>query len=202
MEFENEDTKYKIFVAILLFFLIVFGIFVGLSISYNTSVSNDLSSYTPNEMKEDLENMYENNTEAVITKTYDIELVYIDNYTLCNEKIERSDTIFSTTLDELKKQEKLKQQKDKNEYKIKEESNERLVYERTLNQNCPNHFFIVIEEQKINVYNILTNEIKEFYQTIDISEALIRKELVEELTKGITANSKEELNLIIEDIES
>ena len=77
-----------------------------------------------------------------------------------------------------------------------------MVYERELNQNCPNHFFIILEDEKINIYNVLTNEIKEFYQAIDISEELIRNELIEELTKGITVNSYEELNLIIEDIES
>lgn len=203
MEYENDNnTKYKIFVGILLFFLLVFGIFVGLSVSYNSTVSNDLSSYTPDDMEEDLQKVYDDNTEAVSTKTYDIELVYIDNYTLCGEKIENSNIIFSTTLEELKNKENLNQMKENNEYEIIEESSEKLVYERNLNQNCPNHFFIVMEDENINIYNILTNELKEIYQTIDISEELIRNELVEELTKGITVNSKEELNLIIEDIES
>lgn len=216
MEYENRDfdnydnsTKYKIFVGILLFFLLVFGIFVGLSVSYNSSVSNDLSSYTPDEMREDIRNQINSSTsdtndklEPVSTKKYDIELIYIDNYTLCGEKTENSKMVYSTTLDDLKNNEKINQLKENKEYEIIEESNERLVYERNLNQNCPNHFFIVLEEKNLNVYSILTDEVKEFYQTIDISEELIRNELIEELIKGITVNSKEELNLIIEDIES
>lgn len=212
---ENDETKYKIFVGIILFFLLVFGFFVGLSVSYNSSVSNNLSSYTPDEMSEDITTKFnssvsenigndaDNNAlEPVSTKKYDIELVYIDNYILCGKSAESSNTIYSTTLDELKNNEKINQLKENKEYEIIEESNEKLVYKRNLNQNCPEHFFIVLEGKKLNVYNVLTNEVKEFFKTIDISEELIRYELVEELTKGITVNSEEELNLIIEDIES
>ena len=202
MEFENENTKYKLFVAMLLLILVVFGVFVGLSVSYNSTVSNDLSSYTPSQMEEDLEQISQNNTETVSTKTYDIEVIYIDNYTLCNEKVETNNIVYSTTLEDLKNEELEKQQNENKVYEIKEESNERLIFERTLNQNCPNHFFVILEDKNINVYNVITKEKIELYQTIDISEELIRTELQEELTKGILVDSKEELNLIIEDIES
>lgn len=202
MEFENENTKYKLFVAMLLLILVVFGVFVGLSVSYNSTVSNDLSSYTPSQMEEDLEQISQDNTETVSTKTYDIEVIYIDNYTLCNEKVETNNIVYSTTLEDLKNKELEKQQNENKVYEIKEESNERVIFERTLNQNCPNHFFIILEDKNINVYNVITKEKIELYQTIDISEELIRAELQEELTKGILVDSKEELNLIIEDIES
>lgn len=202
MEFENENTKYKLFVAMLLLILVVFGLFVGFSVSYNSTVSNDLSSYTPSQMEEDLEQISQNNTETVSTKTYDIEVIYIDNYTLCNEKVETNNIVYSTTLEDLKNEELEKQQNENKVYEIKEESNERLIFERTLNQNCPNHFFVILEDKSINVYNVITKEKIELYQTIDVSEELIRAELQEELTKGILVDSKEELNLIIEDIES
>lgn len=202
MEFENENTKYKLFVAMLLLILVVFGVFVGLSVSYNSTVSNDLSSYTPSQMEEDLEQISQDNTETVSTKTYDIEVIYIDNYTLCNEKVETNNIVYSTTLEDLKNKELEKQQNENKVYEIKEESNERVIFERTLNQNCPNHFFVILEDKNINVYNVITKEKIELYQTIDISEELIRAELQEELTKGILVDSKEELNLIIEDIES
>lgn len=202
MEFENENTKYKLFVAMLLLILVVFGVFVGFSVSYNSTVSNDLSSYTPSQIEEDLEQISQDNTETVSTKTYDIEVIYIDNYTLCNEKVETNNIIYSTTLEDLKNKELEKQQNENKVYEIKEESNERLIFERTLNQNCPNHFFVILEDKNINVYNVITKEKIELYQTIDISEELIRAELQEELTKGILVDSKEELNLIIEDIES
>jgi len=54
MSNEDNKTKYKIFVVILMFFLLTFGIFIGLSVTYNSSVSDDLTSYTPDDMEEDL----------------------------------------------------------------------------------------------------------------------------------------------------
>ena len=40
------------------------------------------------------------------------------------------------------------------------------------------------------------------YKTLDIPVETLRVEVVNELTGGILVNSKEELNMIIEDIES
>lgn len=198
----NEKTKYKIFVAILMFFLLTFGVFVGLNISYNNNVSNDLTSYTPDDMEQDLKGINDNETEQVNTKNYDIEVVYIDNYTLCNEMVETKNVVYGTNLEELKKQEKIKQDKEDKIYEIREETKDRIVYYRDVNQNCPNHFNIKLENGKVNIYNIVSDGVNTIYQTIDVSEELIRPELIEELNKGIKANSKEELNLIIEDIES
>ncbi len=198
----NEKTKYKIFVAILMFFLLTFGVFVGLNISYNNNVSNDLTSYTPDDMEQDLKGINDNETEQVNTKSYDIEVVYIDNYTLCNEMVETKNVVYGTNLEELKKQEKIKQDKEDKIYEIREETKDRIVYYRDVNQNCPNHFNIKLENGKVNIYNIVSDGVNTIYQTIDVSEELIRPELIEELNKGIKANSKEELNLIIEDIES
>lgn len=198
----NEKTKYKIFVAILMFFLLTFGVFVGLNISYNNNVSNDLTSYTPDDMEQDLKGINDNETEQVNTKSYDIEVVYVDNYTLCNEMVETKNVVYGTNLEELKKQEKIKQDKEDKIYEIREETKDRIVYYRDVNQNCPNHFNIKLENGKVNIYNIVSDGVNTIYQTIDVSEELIRPELIEELNKGIKANSKEELNLIIEDIES
>lgn len=204
---DNEKAKYKIFVIILLFFLLTFGVFVGLSVSYNSNVSNDLTSYTPKDMENDLKQLSENvdgndNTEAVSTKTHDIEVIYIDHYLLCNETIQKSEIVYDTTLEKLKEDEKKKQQNNKKEYEIKEETNERLIFERKVNENCPNHFFVKLEDNQLNIYNIITNEKHKPYKSIDISEELIRPELMEQLKQGITANSIEELNFIIEDVES
>lgn len=198
----NEKTKYKIFVAILMFFLLTFGVFVGLNISYNNNVSNDLTSYTPDDMEQDLKSINDNQTEQVSTKSYDIEVVYIDNYTLCNEMVETKNVVYGTNLEELKKQEKIKQEEENKVYEIKEETKDRIVYYRDVNQNCPNHFNVKLENGKINIYNVVSEGVNTIYQTIDIEEELIRAELIEELKQGIKVDSKEELHLIIEDIES
>ena len=98
MSNEDNKTKYKIFVVILMFFLLTFGIFIGLSVTYNSSVSDDLTSYTPDDMEEDLKKFSNEQTESVNSKTHDIEVTYIDNYTLCNEQIKSTNMIYSSTL--------------------------------------------------------------------------------------------------------
>ena len=51
--------------------------------------------------------------------------------------------------------------------------------------------FITIDEENLEVY-----------KKLNIAEELIREELKERLKEGIDVDSKEELNLIVEDIES
>lgn len=199
---DNNKTKYKIFVVILMIFILTFGIFVGLSITYNNSVSDDLTSYTPEDMEEDLKNFSNEQAESVNSKNHDIEVTYIDNYTLCNEQVKSSNVVYSTTLEDVKKEEEIKQVRENKRYDLIEESNDTLVYSRDVNQNCPNHFCVKLENGKVNIYNVVSKDVNTIYKSVDISEELIRSELIEELTKGILANSKEELNLIIEDIES
>jgi len=202
MSNEDNKTKYKIFVVILMFFLLTFGIFIGLSVTYNSSVSDDLTSYTPDDMEEDLKKFSNEQTESVNSKTHDIEVTYIDNYTLCNEQIKSTNMIYSSTLEKVRNEEEIKQVRENKQYDLIDESSDKLVYSRNIDQNCPNHFSIKLENGLVNVYNVVSEDVNTIYKTIDISEELIRSELIEELTKGITANSKEELNLIIEDLES
>ncbi len=199
---DNNKTKYKIFVVILMIFILTFGIFVGLSITYNNSVSDDLTSYTPDDMEEDLKKFTNEQAEIVNSKTHDIEITYIDNYTICNEQIKTSNMVYSTTLEDLKKEEEIKQGRENKHYDLIDESNDKLVYSRDINENCPNHFCVKLENGKVNIYNVVNKDVNTMYKSVDIAEELIRSELIEELTKGIFANSKEELNLIIEDIES
>lgn len=202
MSNEDNKTKYKIFVVILMFFLLTFGIFIGLSVTYNSSVSDDLTSYTPDDMEEDLKKFSNEQTESVNSKTHDIEVTYIDNYTLCNEQIKSTNMIYSSTLEKVRNEEEIKQGRENKQYDLIDESSDKLVYSRNIDQNCPNHFSVKLENGLVNVYNVVSEDVNTIYKTIDISEELIRSELIEELTKGITANSKEELNLIIEDLES
>lgn len=202
MNNKDNKIKYKIFVVILMFFLLTFGIFIGLSVTYNSSVSDDLTSYTPDDMEDDLKKFNNEQAESVSAKTHDIEVTYIDNYTLCNEQVKSTNMVYSTTLEEVKKEEETKQGRENKKYELIDESSDKLVYSRNIEQNCPNHFSVKLENGAINIYNVVSEDVNTLYKTMDISEELIRSELIEELTKGIIANSKEELNLIIEDLES
>lgn len=192
----SSKTKYRIIIASVTVFLLVVGVVIGLVIS----MRNDNDSYMVKEepIIDDEINIY----QTVSTKTYDIDLKYINYYKLCNETIETNETIYGTTLDKLKEDELKKQKESGLEYEIEEESNTCLIYKRVINSNCPNHFNVKLEEGKINVYNIVDNTVSTLYESIDISQELIRPELIEELNQGIRVDSMQDLNFIIEDIES
>lgn len=192
----SSKTKYRVIIASATVFLLVVGVAIGLVVS----VKNDNDSYMVKEepIIDDDVNIY----QTVSTKTYDIELIYIDYYKLCDESIETKETVYGTTLDKLKEEESKKQKEKNLEYTIEEEGNERLVYKRVINSNCPNHFNVKLEEGKVNIYNIIDDSVSTLYKSIDVSEELIRPELIEELNEGIRADSLIDLNFIIEDIES
>ncbi len=194
-----DEKKYRIFVISMCVVLLMFGIYIGFSVEKKNNVANSAETVMNKEDDDNEVNIYDN---KIVTKKYDIELVYEDYYTLCNETITNSQIIYQTTLDELIKSEKEKQSKENKEYSIKEKTNERLVFYRELEQNCPNHFNVKLEDGIIVIYSVVNESVSTVYKKIDISQDLIRPELVEELNLGIEINSKEELNLFIEDIES
>lgn len=197
----EKKTKYRIFVGILSVFLLSLGVMLGLTLSYKSNVTDGRESYHEEDIAQDDDvNVYQG--EPVSTKTYDIELVYIDFYKLCGERIQTTDTIYGTKLDDLKQKEATKQKEAGKTYQILEETNERLVFEREIEQNCPNHFNVTLDNGKIMIYNVVSDAVSTIYKTIDIPQELIRPEMLEELNVGIKVNSKEELNLLIEDLES
>lgn len=194
----EPKTRYRIAILSICICLLMFGIIIGFNME-NNEAGNASEEVVNNNSQLDEVSIY---TDSKSSKKYDIELVYEDDYTLCSHNIVNTETVYATTLDELKKTELEKQKKENREYEIKEETNYRLVFYRKLDQNCPNHFKIKMGEGEIVVYNIVSETVETVYKKIDISVDLIRAEMLEELNEGIVVNSREELNLIIEDLES
>ncbi|MGN1012835.1 MAG: hypothetical protein ACI4ON_03285 [Clostridia bacterium] len=137
------------------------------------------------------------------TKTYDITIVYEDYYSVCKESINTSKTEYGTTMDKVKEQEKKYQEEKGLVYTIKSESENKIVYTRTINENCPNHFKVILENNKINVYSIQGENKSIIYMTIDdVNVENLRDELKQMVKRGTYINSREELNRFIEDLES
>ena len=101
------DMKYKILFGILIVVLFAGGIFLGIKISSPKDNSEALK--TLNKVEESL--IYDESEKSIqtLSKTYDIDLVYEDNYTLCGESTTKKETIYDTTLEELKSREEKKQ---------------------------------------------------------------------------------------------
>ena len=197
------DVKEKILYCLSLVVLL----FVGIGVGYIKTVSLD-SLNIDNTSVVEFANNYDlvTNNELLITastKTYDITVVYEDNYTVCNESVVTSKVEYGTTMDKVKEEEKNYQEEKGLVYTIKTETEDKIVYSRIINENCPNHFKVILEDDKINVYSIQGENKSTLFMTVkDVNINNLRKELKEMVQKGTYINSKEELNRFIEDLES
>lgn len=193
-----DEKKYRVVIIITFVVLLAIGLYIGFQ------VSTDKGSNTQNEIANndiDEVDVYEE-TPVVSSKTTDVEVIYENYYSICAHKEIRKDMIYGIALDKLKEDELKKQKSNNEEYELSEEKKDSLHFKRTLNQYCPNHFNVKLENGEINVYRIVNDGVETLERTIDISQELIRQDLLEELNLGIKVNSKSELNLLIEDIES
>lgn len=191
----NKRVFFSFFAISGVFLLLLLGIYVGFKFTRNDKIVEDKTSTADDSIEKD-------ETTPVITKTYDIEVVYKDEYTKCGHTIQSKDMVYGTTLENLKKEENQKQKEKGIIYEIEEESNDQIVYSRKVDQNCPNHFLVKIEKNDIVIYNIIDDAAMSVYKKLEVDINTLNPEMLEELNEGIKVDSKEDLNLIIEDIES
>ena len=175
--------------------LLVLGVYIGFKYTRNDKNVEDKTSTADDSIEKD-------ETTPVITKPYDIEVVYKDEYTKCGHTIQNKDMVYGTTLENLKEEENKKQKEKGIIYEVEEESNDQIVYSRKVDQNCPNHFLVKIENNNIVIYNIIDDAAMSVYKKLEVDINTLNPEMLEELNEGIKVDSKEDLNLIIEDIES
>lgn len=191
----NKRVFFNFFAIGGVFLLLLLGIYVGFKFTTNDKIVEDKTSTADDSIEKD-------ETTPVITKTYDIEVVYKDEYTKCGHTIQSKDMVYGTTLENLKKEENQKQKEKGIIYEVEEESNDQIVYSRKVDQNCPNHFLVKIEKNDIVIYNIIDDAAMSVYKKLEVDINTLNPEMLEELNEGIKVDSKEDLNLIIEDIES
>lgn len=193
---------YRMFIFILLVCLLGIGAVIGYQYTKKVPMEEqgEIKANTP----EDQVHIYteDEEVEPVSTKKYNLEVKYIDEYTLCHETIEDANIHYGVEIEEVISQEKKKQKEEKKEYQLTEQDQEKVVFKRIMETYCPYHYKVILEEGNIHIYQRITEEKQEEYQTLDIPADTLRVEVINELTGGILVNSKEELKSIIEDIES
>lgn len=191
----NKRVFFRFFAISGVFLLLLLGIYIGFKYTRNDKNVEDKTSIAEDRIEKD-------ETTPVSTKTYDIEVVYKDEYTKCGHTIQNKDMVYGTTLENLKEEENKKQKEKGIIYEVEEESNDQIVYSRKVDQNCPNHFLVKIENNNIVIYNIIDDAAMSVYKKLEVDINTLNPEMLEELNEGIKVDSKEDLNLIIEDIES
>ena len=137
------------------------------------------------------------------TKTIDVKVTYVDYYTICKEEEKTSKLIYGSTIDTVKELEKEYQEKNGLSYEIDEVTEDSITYKRIINGNCPNHFKVIYEENKLNVYTVKGEDKFELLMSIDnLNIDNIREELKVKIMRGTYINSKPELNRFIEDLQT
>lgn len=196
----EKTIWYRIFLIIFILVLAVAGMFIGIQLVKNEPINKKEPTIYVEERKEEVE-IYE---PVMSKKKYDVELIYEDYYVLCDETVSVKNIIHDTTIEDVKKDEEVKQKKNKEKYEIVEATENRIVYKRKINKYCPNHYKIMIndKENKVKIYNIEDDENITLYREVEIYKDLLRREMIKELKDGITVDNKNELNNIIEDLES
>ncbi|MCX8074007.1 MAG: hypothetical protein N2749_00260 [Clostridia bacterium] len=195
----NRKKVYRIIVASLAVILLSVGLYIGLQLSKKVQKQPEPVSEVINK------NDNNNNVNVYVDendKKTDIELVYEDYYKVCKKTITDSNMVYGISLNELKERETEKNRKDSKDYQVVSETPTKIVFRRELDQYCPEHYEIKLENGKVVIYNIVSEGVKTLYKETDIYETGLRPEVIEDLMEGKKVDSKEELNLFIEDIES
>lgn len=194
---------YRIILASITIILLSVGLYIGLQISKKEAqdVTDVLSSENILQTIENQQTQVEVYSDPNDKKT-DIELVYEDYYTLDDKVVTNSNVVYGISINDLKKQEVEKNEQARNDYQLVEQTSVKLRFRRTLDQYSPCHFLVKLEDGKVVIYNIVSNTVTTLYKKTDISESSLRPEMLEELNIGKRVDSKEELNSLIEDIES
>lgn len=198
----KTKTMYKILISMVIIMLFLVGIYIGLEISKNEEQTNIIATNN-NEVSIDKEvdNIDQNNIE-IYEETYDevidVSIKYTDIFPDCGHNIETEEEYKSISINEIKKE---IEDRDLG-YRLIGQEDGILIYQKVHSGKCRNHYKIILEDGKVNVYRLSESGEFEYYQDTEITVETIREGIKEKLEEGIIVDELEELILIIEDIES
>ena len=137
--------------------------------------------------------------EEVISKDINIKKEYIIikeiEYVECGHTNSIEDIIISDSIDNALKD------LDK-DYEIISKATNGAVTRKKINSFCPNHFIITIKDDYVVVYRKISENEKDIYLDTEIPINILRDDLLEDLNKGMEVEGIENLNKIIQEIES
>lgn len=194
----KTETMYRILVFLVLVLLMLVGVYIGIDAtnkereqSLIASVSNEKITVKP----------YEEIVEETVSEDdliIDVAIVYTDVYPDCGHTIEQEEKHSNTSVNKVKEE---VENKDLG-YRLIGSENGILIYQKVNIGKCRNHYKVVLEDNRVNVYRIgITGEF-EPYQETEITVDTIRDGIKEQLIEGIEVDELEELLLLMEDIES
>ena len=196
---EEKKKLYQLFVAVFMIFLLTGGIVIGLLVSKNDSNLEE---------EPKVEEVSNKNVEVYNNHVYeedkeeDIEIVYVDIYEDCNHVSENRSNEYGVNIEDIKKRELDKIEKEKSDYKLVKDSDGILMFEKKHNSKCGNHYMLKLEDENVVIYRYTESGEYEKYQDTEILKESLRPDFLYRLEEGIEAETVEELYMFLEELES
>ena len=199
---DDRKKLYQLFVIVVMLVLLTGGILIGLVVSRNDDIRGENDNYVETEEVANKEvEIYKGSQDEDIEE--DVEIVYVDIYKDCNHILENRSNEYGVKVQDIKKRELEKIEKEKSGYKLTQDTNGVLMFERTFDSKCANHYMLKFDNNGNVVILRCSEEGKyETYQETDINKESIRPDLAFRLEEGVEAETMEELYMFLEDLES
>ena len=201
---DDRKKLYQLFVVVCMLVLLTGGILIGLAVSRNDNVVADSedkymekAEEVSNKEVEVYNNIYEEDEE-----TEDIEIVYVDIYNECDHASENRSNEYGANMNEIRQRELEKIEKENSGYKLVKDSDGILMFEKTYDCKCGNHYMLKFDKDNVVIYRYSEKGEYEKYQDTDIQKESIRPDLAFRLEEGIEAETVEELYMFLEELES
>ena len=174
-------NSYRYLVIGMFLMLLLFGTYIGCKYIIKLTNKDKIADESITAINDD--NTEEVKKDVNIYEDTDVTVIYEDFYSLCSETIKKENVYYSTNVERVKQLELNNQKINNLDYSIVEEDADKLIFKRTISNNCPNHFKVKLESDDIIVYRKINDKELEIYRKIDIPVELIREELKERLEK-------------------
>ena len=199
-DFMDDRRKvYQLFVVVVMLVLLTGGILVGLTVSRNDAevieVEDDVTEEVANKEVE----VYDN---SIYEEDEDVEIVYVDIYEDCSHTSENRSNEYGVNIDKIKQRELDKIEEEKSEYKLVQDSDGILMFEKKHDCKCQNHYLLKFENDVVVIYRFDENGEYVKYQETDIMKDGLRPDLSFRLEEGIEAETVEQLYMFLEELES
>ena len=192
----NSKVTYQLLVISILLVLMVVGLYIGIQASKPKEKSLT---------KDDTEPA--NTTNVILysekdqkNKLQDIEVVYVEVYKECGHIIQNKSIEYGSIFSDVDVKES-KAAIDKG-YKKTKNSDGILMFEKELPGKCSDHYLIKLEGGRVVVYNIKADGKYGKFKDTDIYQTSLREMYIISLNKEMKVETLEELNTILEDMES
>ena len=202
VNFMDDNKKmYQLFVIVFMLVLLTGGILIGIAVSKENEkveISKEIIDEIVEEVKSKDVEVYKEEYEEV----QDVEIVYVDIYNDCDHASESRSNEYGVNINKVKERELEKIQKENSGYKLVQETDGILMFEKFHNCKCKNHYMLKFQNNIVVIFRYNEQGEYEIYQETDIQKEGIRPDLSFRLEEGIEAETVEELYMFLEELES